>query len=340
MKNIKPNTNFSSRLIPKGTLHAFVKIIFGFVFFLVSFLNFSLAQIAPGEFSIIFEPRNPSVGEVFEISLETYAFDVDKSDITFSSDEKILSSGFGKKNINFTMLENTKIMKIIITTPEGKSYLKTINISPKSVYLISEGLDSYVPDWYEGKKLLSPAGKARVYTVANILDGKNNLIDKKDLLYTWEMNDEILQKESGLGRDYIDVQTFDEQGGEINIKVTVSPRLSDEKIESSIVLNPTKSQVFLYKEIDAFNTSFQNVLSGNYKLNQKDFVVVAEPFFFSTNKTSNLVYNWTVNNQLQKGSFKKGFKIGSASGLASISLQVEHVKKLFQEAATGVNISF
>jgi hypothetical protein len=154
------------------------------------------------------------------------------------------------------------------------------------------------------------------------------------------MNDQIIQKSSGVGRDYVDIQTFDELGGQIDIKVSVSPKTEQGSVSSNIIIKPAKSQVLMYRETGAFDVAFSNALYSDYKFNQKEFVLVAEPFFFSTDKVSDLSYVWNVTGQKEKSSYKRGFKIGSNAGVANISLKLEQAKKLFQEAVTSVNISF
>lgn len=321
-------------------------IFFIFINFVFININSSFAQQAiTATISINSDPPSPKSGEPFTLTLETNNFDLDKSDISWVVNDKAFLKGFGKKELRLSgpSIGSTYKIQAIIKTPEGINYTQNIKISPRSVVLIWQSLDGYVPYWYKGKNLIPRGGSVRVMAVANLYNG-NTQLSSNDLLYTWEVNGEIIKSASGVGKNYMDYTTKDEQGDKIEILVTVSPKNSTDSVVAKDYLYPQFSEVWLYKDKNG-GVEYQNALSGSVLENDKEFTLLAEPFFFSTDDTKmkDMTYVWTINGikQTDNMNYKRIFKLDpNQKGEAIVQMKVLNIKKLFQDAITNVKFKF
>ena len=329
------------------TRHNFVKLFsvsLLFTFFFLScnfiFLEKSFAQ-ASLELNITLNPNNPKVGDTVTATVESYSIDVDKADMSWILDKKVVKNGFGEKEYTFVMNKDYQTLLIKAVTPEGKIYAGGVSLLEKSVSIIWEGGDSYIPDWYKGKRYVSSGGNVRVMAIANISDG-NNYIDNKDLVFTWEVNGAIDQKASGLGKYYTDLNIIDEYGDSVEIAVTVKPRLTSDSIKEYIKINTVPANVLLYEKDPVYGV-IKRLLGSEIKVNKKEIEIVAEPFFYSVDsfKLNNMKYVWSINGKQQQGNnFSRVFKLGEKSGYAVMGIYVEHIKKLMQDSKREIKINF
>ena len=309
-------------------------------------INLSFAQVDTKSVIIKLDPASPKIGDTFTALLESYSTDVDKADISWILDKKVIKSGFGEKSITLIMGKDFQNLLVKVTSPEGKNFVSGVSLLEKSVSIIWEGADSYVPEWYKGKKYVAKGGVARVLAIANISDGKG-YIDNKDLVFTWEINGEIQDKISGLGKSFANINVVDEYGDNVEVAVTVKPRLTNDSIKETINIKPVDTSLILYEKDNTYGL-IKRVLGLDIKINKKEsqskeIEVVGEPFYFSVDslKLNDMKYVWSINGKEQAGNnFSRIFKLGDKSGSSIISVYAEHAKKLMQDGKREIKISF
>jgi hypothetical protein len=208
---------------------------------------------------------------------------------------------------------------------------------PRSISLMYEGLNSYTPSWYEGKRYSTVGDKVRVYAFVSISDGKN-IINDSDLYFSWEMNDEIL-KGSGLGANYLDIDIPDTSDSINEVSVTVSPRLSGDSIKESIELKAVSPEVLLmYNESGI--TKYSKNLNGVTRASRGNSLdLVGIPLFY--NILDSLSYSWTINNKKYNTTSNiRTLKLPNAEGRAVVKLKIENDKRLFQYGESSLQFSF
>ncbi len=287
-------------------------------------------------------------GQTYTINLKSFDFDIKKSDISWTLDGVLIKKGFGASTVSVSVNnQKQNLLLVSVKTPTGEVYNKSQILVAKRVSLVWEPLDSYTPDWYEGGAYLARAGAVRLYALAEISSGKSAL-SSSDLKYTWEVNNEIVDAYSGVGRDYMDYNTKDVQGNEIEFTVTVSSKDSkdaSDAVVANLTLEPKDPEVLIYKQSPVYGILSQNALLGTIKNYDKNFTLIAEPFYFSTDpeKISKINYTWRSNGKTlaNSNSFARIFKIpDNATGITEISVAVKHISKIFQDISSKVNISF
>lgn len=295
------------------------------------------------ELSLKTIPSYPNPSETFTATIETYAINLDKSDVYWLINDTVVASGFGKKQITLKAPEAGKGYRLTVTakSPGGKTYTYEKTFLSSSVSIVWEAIDSYVPDWYEGRALLPEGGKIRIFAMPNIGDGK---IASKDIVFNWSLNNELIPQASGLGRNYLDYRISEEQGDDLNFELELSPINSTEKIIKKFSLAPHAPELIIYKDSPLYGTLSNKAYFGTISEKEREFSLIAEPFFSSGKQSfKDLAVVWSVNGVLTgKGdSFKKLFKIPSSSlGISTITVSFENVTKLLQDAKTTFSLSF
>ena len=303
-----------------------------FIFFILINL-LSLSKINAQSVEIIESTSNFIPGDEVDFSLSSSGIDLDKSDISWNIDNKNIISGFGEKNIKIIIPKEETILNALITTVKGEKYNASFRLYTKGVILYFEATDSYVPSWYAGKKMLVKGGTARVYAFPNITN-KGEKIKDSDINFTWEINGEVNKKSSGYGKNYLDITALEISADNVEVGVIIKPRLSDEVVKQVMDINIVKTEVLLYPK--SGNT--KRALFGTNKFSTNDFIISAEPYFFSLDKKYN--FYWDVGGRVEKGNNEKGFKLSKAGTFANIKVKVEHVKKIFQEAQSELTATF
>ncbi len=304
--------------------------------------SFTLAQVST-DLTLKTNPIYPNPSETFTATIETYAINLDKSDVYWLINDTVVASGFGKKQITLKAPESGKGYRLTVTakSPGGKTYTFEKTFLSSSVSIVWEATDSYVPDWYEGRALLPEGGKLRIFAMPNMDNGK---LAAKDIVFKWFLNNELLESSSGLGRNYLDYRISEEQGDDLNFELELSPKNSSEKIVRKFSLAPTSPELIIYKDSPLYGTLSNKAYLGTIPETEKEFSLIAEPFFSSGKQTfKDLSVTWSVNGILTgKGdSFKKLFRIPSpALGVSNITVSFENITKLLQDAKTSFSLSF
>lgn len=324
-----------------------MKKLFIILFFIFNILNFrvTFAQnigVNSGV-SIEMSPENPKVGESFEARLVSYSADLDRSNIVWTIDNKVLKAGFAVKNISGVLGQGSKFLIARVTTPDGREYVATAPLFERSTTMVYEGLDSYVPDWYEGKKQVASGGTVRVLALPTIDDGNGNYLKKEDMVFNWFVNGEPLDDKSGAGKYFIDLVAAEEYGKTFEVKVTVKAVKSSFETSQTLNISVVDPDVLLYENNSIYGESHRAILGGMNILKNSTFEIFAEPFYFSVDslKLNNIKYLWSINGASQlNNTFARAFKIGDKSGASEISIAVKHLKNIMQEASRSITLSF
>lgn len=327
-----------------------IKVIFKSSVYFILFLVLSFAMFNSSTFAqssqaldIKLTPSNPKIGENFTAEVETFSFDLDRSDITWLLDGQVVKKGFGEKSVDLTMIKGAKNLLVKAVSPEGTTYAGGVSMVEKSLGILFEGSDSYVPDWYEGKREVASGGKLRAVAIANIDDGNGKYLDNKDLIFTWEINGEIQSKVSGAGKYYADLYVLDEYGSSAEVTVTVKAREGGESVSETIQVPVYNTDVLVYKKDSVYGIIQKAILGGINIVNNGDVEFIAEPFYFSTDrfKTKEMKYVWSMNGKaLQGNNYSRIFQLADQTGSSNISVYVENIKKIMQEATRNFTISF
>lgn len=306
-----------------------------YILFIFIFLS-AISADAQSSLTIKSTPSNPSPLQKVQLSLSGGDLNLDSANITWSTNNRTIDGGIGKKSIEITAPESG-VQGIVIAnvqTNNGSNISTSISLTPGSIDLLWESIDSYVPPFYKGKAL--PATNSNIKITAIPTNGIPNSLN-----YTWTKDTTVLGSLSGPNKNTIIVKNSEFSNTE-NIGVVGSTNSFNGSASISIPMNPTS--VVLYRKIDGF-IDYANAYIESFSTNNPGVIFKVEPFFFSlNNKTINeLVYS-IKNGENDITNTRNPSEINlsapSQKGQFLIPIKITHPDFLYQQTLRNILINF
>lgn len=290
-------------------------------------------------------PENPSPGENVSITLSSYANNLDSVLISWFVDGKSVLSEIGKKSFSVNApaagLETTVVATV--TLPDGNIEKKII-IRPASMVLLWQANDSYVPPFYKGKALPMPDSSVKVVAMPEIKNN-GNIVDPKNMTYTWKLDYTNNQDGSGYGKNYF-IYNNDYLEDVNNVNVVVNTLDQKYSAEGSIDIGATNPKILFYKNDVNLGTVWEEALKDGHKI-QGDEVIEAAPYFISPQdiRTPTLAWDWFINDYMisvpeyRKNLIPLQVQAG-VSGTSKIKLEISNRDKIFASTSQEINVEF
>jgi hypothetical protein len=290
-------------------------------------------------------PKIPRPGEDFTISIESFSTDLNKAAITWTVNGVTELRGTGLVTFNGKAPSNGNTLNIVVTMVKntGGTLTESIKISPAEVELIYEA-QTYTHPFYRGKSLYTNESNVRIVAFPRfVIPGGE--ISPENLVYTWKVDRKVMQSQSGFGKSILDYKGS-LIARPLKVEVTVESLTLGLIAKNSITLQTSKPGILLYEKNPVYGTLFGlNLNNKEFNFNRTEIDVVAEPFFFSTERDgkTNLEYEWTLNgnstfNLLNENSmlFRK---TPESSGVSKISVSTKHISNILQSSKSSVTFS-
>ena len=145
------------------------------------------AQVSTG-ISVDIVPPNPTPYQNTNITLNSFADNLDIVVISWSVNGKTATSGIGQKSFYTTAPAAGGQINVTATVnlPSGIVVLK-IPIQASVMTLLPEAMDSYVPPFYKGKALPTQGSEIKVVAMPEIRTA-SGLLDSNKLTYSWQQD--------------------------------------------------------------------------------------------------------------------------------------------------------
>lgn len=306
-----------------------------------------IGNLPQTQIDVQMSPENPGPNSTVNVSVNSYATNIDASTITWKINGKTINSGVGEKNFSFSVgdTKTTTVLDIVVETTTGEIIEKTFNVKPTSVDIIWES-EGFVPPFYKGKSLFSYQNKITIIAIPHITNKDGQEIMTNKMVYSWAKDGSALTEASGFGKN-----SFSFIPSVISrpftIEVTVSATDSDGVGYANIYLAPSDPFILFYRKDPLYGIGFQKALQGNIGLGgSKEIATVGIPMFFGTTKatSADLIYKWSINgspiNNGQPPSTQVFRQNGDVSGTSKISLSIESNNKILQYASNSFNLVF
>jgi len=292
-------------------------------------------------------PEIPGPNQEVILNIVSYTADLDRAQIFWYLNDKLLSSGTGKKTFSFTTkgVGETSVVDIVIKPQNISRVDKNIKITPSEVDILWE-TDGYVPSFYKGKSLPSSEGVIKVVAFPNLTTSNGTKLQSNDLVYQWKKDYKILGGLSGYGKRVI---TFD--SGYLfnieNIEVNVSSLGGSLNAKNRVNIEIGEPKILFYEKHPLLGIKYNKSIKEELLLNKEEVIIVAEPYFFSPGikESSQLSYKWSLNNEVVDSSNENKSEItlrqeGGISGTSQISLEIENITKILQTIKENFTINF
>jgi len=307
---------------------------------------FSSATAATSSSIIVkLAPENPAPYENTTINLSSYAYNLDTIMITWLVNDKVASSGVGKKSFSVTAPASGSTTTVVaqMDFPDGATEAKII-IRPTVNTLLWQATDSYVPPFYKGKALAALEGDVKVVVMPEIKSGVG-YIDAKTMTYSWKKDYSNAQGASGYGKNYF-LYTNDYLDGSNTISVVASTIDGKYSSTADINIGTVSPQISFYKKDTRFGILWENTLESGHRI-IGDEIVVAIPYFIIPKiiQVPSLIFNWSINgNAVPVESYRKNIMplrvAEGVTGTSKLRLDIESTDRIFQTASKEINIEF
>ena len=308
--------------------------------------NSNLPEGIVEQISTTIVPKIPSPLEKTTISIESFSSDLNKSTIVWKADGKIIKQGKGERTISFFAPESGKTLNIslTITKEEGGTIQRSFSFSPANVDIIYEA-ETYTPPFYKGKALFTSESNIRYIAMPNFVGSNGQKISPDNLVYTWKINDSVIQDVSGYGK-----RVFETKGKIIQrttkVGVDVSAVNSDLKAKDFVIIDVKQPEVVLYENNPLLGVVYEKGIFGSFLLDRPEVELQSIPYFFSSKQkdSSEVDYVWKINGEIaeigSKSSYSRFRNDTGKAGRSVISLDVEHFANILQLATTRLDLNF
>lgn len=288
-------------------------------------------------------PSNPGPNVTIRVAIESYLSDMNKADISWSLNDRVVLSGVGKKSFSFQNGASGKTTKLTISiiTNGGENIIKEYSWTPVGVTLFWEA-DTYTPPFYRGKPLLSPQAKVKVIAVPDNT-GTQSALDAGNLVYVWEKDGTTISDASGYGKNSFSF-TGPKPLDKTNVKVRVSSIDDTINSDARVYLSLSNPFIIFYEKHPLLGVLYNQPFSTTLSLTKKEFSISAEPYFFSNERSEiqTLKYTWSVNGNTVQN-YGRDITLRNetgAKGSSAVSLAVRGTIQTFQKANRGLMVNF
>jgi hypothetical protein len=303
-------------------------------------LPFKARAASSSSILVNMSPENPAPNENVNITLNSYANNLDSVLISWSVNGKNISSGIGKKTFSLNAPNaggNTSVVATI-ALPDG-TVNANITIKPSAMILLWQAKDSYVPPFYKGKAMPSPESSVRIIAMPEIKS-----VDPKNMTYSWKRDYTNNVDGSGYGKNSFTFVT-DYLDDSSNVSVVASTTDQKYSSQANISVSNYKPQIIFYRNDINMGTLWEQALSNGYRI-VSDEILEAAPYFISPSdiRIPILNWNWSINDgSIASGNRKNLLPLkvqGGVSGSSIIKLNIENMYKLTGNANGQINVEF
>lgn len=252
---------------------------------------------ADDEATLVLEPEHPEPNSSVTITLESFAFDVDVSEISWKINGAPVLSGIGEKKLMITTggIGSNTLVEMSAKSANGYSITQRINITPASVVVMYEAPNNYVPLLYQGRSLPSVGAKIRVTAFPQISEA-GRILPASSLAYYWYVNDSAVSGASGYNKQSATLD-LDYLTTTNEIKVIIKTPLGNQA-EKTITITPHNIMPLVYESDEILGTLFTKLIEKRYEA-IKDFSISLEPFYITKQKGKDLPqYTWTLDDTI------------------------------------------
>lgn len=295
------------------------------------------------EILVTLSPANPGANQQVTATLQSFALDLDRSDISWYVDEVKKDSGPARKTFSFRMGPAGEELRLSVhvETPDGIVAEKVLTMNPANVDLVWEAV-TYAPPLYKGKAQPSPGSLIRVVALPSFTDNRGGAVGSEKLIYEWQKDFSKDFGASGRGKSSF---TFTMSDGLASTDISV--RVSDESgvlvAENKLSLSPKQPIIRLYEEHPLEGTLYERAINNTLSMRATEFTLRAEPFGLYASGAP-LDYAWQVDSSVatphnDARNLLTLRQDKGTSGSSALSLSISNLAKSLT-AATNLVINF
>ena len=317
-----------------------------FIVILAGFVPSAQAQIfeAVTSVSLAITPEFPEPNSEVRARIITYSFDLDRASVEWVLNGRRLGAGVGLKEVSFMSgpAGSAGVLKVRVSPQGGPGVVeKTLEIRPAAADLLVE-TDNFVPYWYRGGKVVSPASRVKVVAIPHfIFEGAR--LDPKSLVYEWRLDGERQGEKSGRGRQSFSFKMPRAAGEPVTVSAKISSPQGTLNAEARTAIEAQNPQILFYEKKSLLGLVSSEAMTAKVITPGSSLEVEAVPFFMNASSLKDLNFRWNFDgaevapDPAEPNVFLVKSNSGS-SGSAALNLAVSNLKSVLEEARASLHI--
>jgi hypothetical protein len=322
-------------------------VLFLYLFFGIP-IYYSNAQIG-SDLEIQIVPQFPSAYETVDLSVNSFAIDLNRSRVEWYVDNELQKSGIDETDFQFQIGPSGSVarVKVVVIPVSGSRISRSTVVRPANVDIVWEA-HSYTPPFYKGKALAPSRGFVIFSAIPELVTEKGVTLSPENIIYTWRESGITLGNASGYGKQSIVLEGEAVSLQPMSISVTATSFDGALEAHKSVQVRISDPEIVFYEKHPLEGILYEHALSDTATLEGEEITLRAEPYFFSLDDMAEeqLEYVWRVNDKTVLPVGQKVNEItlrreGGETGTANVSLYIENnnLDKILQEAATTLLIN-
>lgn len=277
----------------------------GMIRALAFFALFAIAPLAHAQdviglersLDLTLSPEYPAPGDIVSLSIQTFALDLNRSEIIWYANDKEIARGAGlvETTVPAGAGGTETVIRVVAEDEEGLLGSASATIRPSEVDLLWEA-SSYAPPFYKGRILPGSDSPVRFQALARFRTASGTLLPESSIVYTWYRNDAIAV--SGRGKSAV---TLPGPGlfGTDTIRVSATSADGSFNGAASTRVASTDPFAVLYENHPLFGILYHRSLESGANTLETEQKVTAVPYFSNILSPMDpaLLYEWDVNGE-------------------------------------------
>lgn len=303
--------------------------------------------VAVGGLTLTLSTDNPAPGQAITVRAESYSIDLNSSTLTWKVNGVVVEKGTGitTYETQAPALGKKTTVAVSAVASNGTAVSGSVSIGSGGVDLIMEH-DGYVPAFFKGKFPLSYQNSVTVIAIPHLANSSGAEYDPKTLVYQWKKNSQVLQDQSGYGKQSATL-AGDIVPRPFALSVVVSTRDSSAQASGYISIVPASPSLSFYTDDPLYGPLFNLAITDAVRIGSaKETEVLAVPFGFNKPLSSlgDLVQTWHLNG-LERPELSTNKTIvlrapENSAGSSNVSLDISNSSHILQNASAGFSAVF
>ena len=313
---------------------------------LCAFGAWGFADAAPQDIRIAVRPSSPAPGEIVSVSLESYVTDLNRANIIWSVNGKVVEQGRGIKSIETpaATLGKATVISISVSTIDMGVVEKSLSIRPAGVVLLWQA-SSYTPPFYRGKALAPSETRLTAVAIPNMVNRSGQRLRNDEIVFTWRRNGSVVGSQSGTGKNSFSFENGRLPGDEPLVEAELSAPGENLSAYGQLVVPMTAPSIVFYKNHPLRGILLEKALLSPFTLTESEITLIAYPYYKEGLRIGDdsTAYEWRVNNETARGTGQSNeltLRAPGGSGSALISFGFQNLSKLFESAVQTLTINF
>ncbi len=296
------------------------------------------------ELSLTLSPEYPAPGDTVQLSIETFALDLNRSVVVWYVNDTEIARGVGiaESSIQVGAAGTETTVKVVAEDEAGILGSASATIRPSQVDLLWEAA-AYAPPFYKGRTLPGSDSPIRAQALARFRTTNGTLVPESNIIYTWYRNGSVAT--SGRGKSAV---TLPGPGlfGSDTIRVTLASVDGSFTGAASTRITSTDPFAMLYENHPLFGILFHRSLEAGANTLETEQKVTAIPYFSNilTPLDPSLNYEWEVNGERIQPDPREPQTLtiatGGYQGPVDIALSIMSSRDIAMRAAGNWRLTF